>query len=98
MSAMGYAHSSQNPSDKAGEGDPGVWDTGAMAVVLLRCSDGHLFAATRLKLLFLSVHLIDVAWLRCPVDHKWRIAEPLRAYKANALSEAEIDEAMRRPF
>jgi hypothetical protein len=54
--------------------------------------------ATRLKLVFLSVHLGYVKWLRCPIDHKWRTAEPVRAYKANALSEAEMDEAMRHRY
>jgi len=34
-----------------------VGDTAVMAVVLLRCSAGHLFTATRLKLVFLTVHL-----------------------------------------
>jgi hypothetical protein len=69
-----------------------------MAVVLLQCSDGHLFTASRLKLVFLSVHLGSVGWLRCPVDHRWRVAEPVSDYKANALSEAELDEAERHRF
>jgi len=69
-----------------------------MAAVILRCSDGHLFSATRLKLVFLSVHLVDKGWLRCPVDHKWRIAEPLRVYEASALSQAELAQAMHHRF
>jgi hypothetical protein len=66
-----------------------------MAAMTLRCSDGHLFSASPLKLLFLSVHLFDRVWLRCPVDHKWRIADPVSAY---ALPETERDEAMRYRF
>lgn len=69
-----------------------------MASVILRCSDGHLFSATRLKLVFLSVHLGDKGWLRCPVDDKWRIAEPVRVYEADALSQAELDEALQHRF
>ena len=69
-----------------------------MAALILRCSDGHLFTATRLKLVFLSVHLGFVGWLRCPVDHKWRIVTPVRAYEANSIPDAEITEAMRHRF
>jgi hypothetical protein len=66
-----------------------------MARLVLRCSDGHLFSATRLKLVFLSVHLIDKGWLRCPVDHRWRIASVV---VGNALSDAELHEAEQHRF
>jgi hypothetical protein len=69
-----------------------------MAAVFLRCSDGHLFTASRLKLVFLSVHLFGSVWLRCPVDHQWRVAELVRVYEGDALPEAELDEAMRHRF
>lgn len=66
-----------------------------MAVVILECTDGHRFTASPLKVVFCSVHLIDKGWLRCPVDHKWRVAGRVGV---NALSKAELDEAMRHRF
>jgi hypothetical protein len=63
--------------------------------MILRCSDGHLSSAARLKLVFLSAHFIDEAWLRCPVDHKWRMASRI---EASALSETELYEAQRHRF
>jgi hypothetical protein len=36
--------------------------------------------------------------LRCPVDHKWRVAGLVRVYEAEALPQAELDEAMRHRF
>ena len=69
-----------------------------MADVFLECSDGHLFIASPLKLVFMSVHLGSRGWLRCPVDHKWRTVEAVRVYKADKFSEAELDEAMRHRF
>lgn len=62
---------------------------------VFRCSDGHLFTAAWLKIVFLSVHLGNAVWLRCPVDHKWRTAS--RA-SVNTLTEAELDEAKRYRF
>lgn len=69
-----------------------------MAAWILRCSDGHLFSATRLKLTFLSAHLYDRVWLRCPVDHKWRTAKPVRVFEAGAVPEADLNEAMQHRF
>jgi hypothetical protein len=66
-----------------------------MAVMTLRCSDGHLFTATPVKLTFLSAHFIDRVWLRCPVDRKWRMASIVAA---STLSEAELDEAKQYRF
>jgi hypothetical protein len=71
------------------------WKGVPMAVMVLRCSDGHLISATRLKLVFLSVHLIDKVLLRCPVDRKWRIASPL---VSSALTDDERDTAARHRF
>jgi hypothetical protein len=66
-----------------------------MATVLLRCSDGHLFTANPVKLVFLSVHLAGSGYLRCPVDHKWRIAEKV---SVNQFTEAEVEQATRYRF
>lgn len=71
------------------------WNTGPMGVVILECVDGHFFTANRLKLVFFSVHLIDRGWLRCPVDHKWRVVGQVGV---NALTEAQLDEAKRYRF
>ena len=66
-----------------------------MAVMILRCSDGHLFTASWVKILFLSVHVIDRKWLRCPVDHKWRMADVV---PAGTLSETDLYEAQQHRF
>jgi len=66
-----------------------------MAAMTLRCSDGHLFTAGTVKLVFLSAHFIDRVWLRCPVDHKWRMASVV---PASTLSEADLYEAMQHRF
>jgi hypothetical protein len=57
---------------------------------VLRCSDGHLFTSTEGSRLFLSLHLGPKRFLRCPVDHKWRIAENVQA---KDLSDAERERA-----
>ncbi len=66
-----------------------------MADLIFRCSDGHLFSANLLKLVFLSVHFGTAKFLRCPVDHKWRMA-----YRIDpaTLSETELDEAKQYRF
>jgi hypothetical protein len=69
-----------------------------MAPLFFRCSDGHLFTASRLKISFLSVHLIDRVWLRCPVDHRWRTAKPVKVHEADGLPDHELEEAMRHRF
>ena len=63
--------------------------------MILRCSDRHLFTANWVKLVFLSVHVIDRNWLRCPVDHKWRMASMVLA---STLSETELYEAKQHRF
>jgi hypothetical protein len=72
-----------------------LWNAVSMAVMVLRCSDGHLFTATALKLMFLSVHVIDKVWLRCPVDHKWRMASMI---PVGALSDTDLYEAQQHRF
>jgi hypothetical protein len=69
-----------------------------MTVVFLRCSDGHLFTAARWKRVFLTFHLNGACWLRCPVDHKWRVAEPVSRFAVDALPEAEVEEATGRRY
>ena len=66
-----------------------------MVDLVFRCSDGHLFTASWLKMLFLSVHLGDVKWTRCPVDHKWRTVSRVNP---GSLSYAQIDEAKQNRF
>lgn len=57
---------------------------------ILRCSDGHLFTSSESSRLFLSMHFGPKRLLRCPVDHKWRMAENVRA---DDLSDAEREQA-----
>jgi hypothetical protein len=66
-----------------------------MPDLFFRCSDGHLFTATWLKIVFLTVHFGNAKWMRCPVDHKWRMAYRIGA---DTLSETELDEAKRHRF
>jgi hypothetical protein len=62
---------------------------------ILRCSDGHLFVSGEAARLFQSVHFGPKRLIRCPVDHKLRMAgnvnsadltaqelEQARAYRA----------------
>jgi hypothetical protein len=44
-----------------------------------RCRDGHYFRASWARLLFASVHFGASHYLRCPVDHRWRMADPVAA-------------------
>ncbi len=67
-------------------------------VVVLKCSDGHLFTARPWKLVLFAVHLVTAGWLRCPVDHKWRTAEPVSKYHFDALPEAERQDALRHRY
>lgn len=62
---------------------------------IFRCSDRHLFSANFVKLIFLSVHFGASKFLRCPVDHKWRMADRI---DPQSLSETELDEAKRNRF
>jgi hypothetical protein len=42
-----------------------------------RCSDGHFFTANWGRLLIASLHFGASHFLRCPVDHHWRMASPV---------------------
>ena len=42
--------------------------------MILRCSDGHLFVASRDTLLWRSIHFGTKQFRPCPVDHRWRFA------------------------
>jgi hypothetical protein len=66
-----------------------------MGTPILRCSDGHLFTASWLKILLLSMHFGNSVWTRCPVDHKWRMASRIAP---GDLSGAELDEAKQHRF
>lgn len=61
-----------------------------MGTLIFRCPDGHLFTASWLKMLFLSVHFGTSVWTRCPVDRKWRMASRIAP---GSLSDAELGEA-----
>lgn len=66
-----------------------------MADPIFRCSDGHLFTASLLKLVFMSLHLGISKFLRCPVDGKWRVASPV---SPGSLSDPELRQARRHRF
>lgn len=58
---------------------------------IFRCSDGHLFVVkSALKLVFTSAHFGASKYLRCPVDHHWRMAAPV---VSATLSEEQITAA-----
>jgi hypothetical protein len=60
------------------------------ARLVLRCSDGHLYTATRDTVLYRSIHFGNTQFRPCPVDHKWRTA---KLVDLNTLSRAELEEA-----
>jgi len=60
------------------------------ARLVMRCSDGHLYTATRDTLLYRSIHFGNTLFRPCPVDHKWRTA---KFVDLNTLSRAELEEA-----
>jgi hypothetical protein len=66
-----------------------------MGAMIFRCSDGHLFTASWVKILFLSAHFGNSVWTRCPVDHKWRMASRIAR---DDLSDAELDQAEQYHF
>jgi hypothetical protein len=67
----------------------------ARYVNLYRCSDGHYFVASRGKIVWASVHLLTSVYLRCPVDHRWRVA---RWVPRAGLTDEQVAEALRHPF
>jgi hypothetical protein len=64
-------------------------------VNLYRCSDGHYFVARWTKLVWASAHFGTSHYLRCPIDHRWRMAT--RVARAT-LTDDQVAEALRHPF
>jgi hypothetical protein len=62
------------------------------ARLILRCSDGHLYTATRDTLLYRSVHFGTTQFRPCPVDHKWRLA---KFVDPSTLIRRELEQAER---
>lgn len=63
---------------------------------IYRCRDGHLFVVRS----YLKVHLMSARFgtskfLRCPVDHRWRMADLI---SPNDLSEEQLVEAKAHVF
>ena len=44
---------------------------------IYRCSDGYIFTADWGRLVVASFHFGASKFLRCPVDHRWRMARPV---------------------
>ena len=65
-------------------------DPALPARLILRCSDGHLYTASRDTLLYRSIHFGTTQFRPCPVDHRWRIA---KFVDPNTLSLAELEQA-----
>jgi hypothetical protein len=65
-------------------------DPALPARLVLRCSDGHLYTATRDTLLYRSIHFGTTQFRPCPVDHKWRTA---KFVDLNTLTLEELEEA-----
>lgn len=63
--------------------------------LILRCSDGHLYTATRMDLFFRAMHFGNVLYRPCPVDDLWRTASFV---DPNTLTKAELEEAANRPI
>lgn len=62
---------------------------------IYRCRDGHLYVASLGKSSLLSIHLGNLHFQRCPVDHRWRTAARV---EASHLSEAQLEEAAKHRF
>ena len=60
-----------------------------------RCEDGHLFTADWGKLVVASVHFGRAKYLKCPVDHSWRMAMPV---KRVGLTEEQVTRAAQYKF
>lgn len=58
--------------------------------LVLRCSDGHLYVASRDALLWRTMHFGTKQLRPCPVDHKWRVAVFV---DPRELSKAELEQA-----
>lgn len=67
-----------------------------VATSVYRCSDGHLFTSTYLRV-GLSLFHVGVPGTsshlqRCPVDHRWRMVRPVNP---NELDDSQLGEARR---
>jgi hypothetical protein len=63
---------------------------------IYRCSDGHYYSAPWALSLLKSIHLgFGVHFQKCPVDGRWRKANPI---DPSELSEGELQEAHRHTF
>ena len=60
-----------------------------------RCSDGHFFTADWGRLVIASVHFGSSHFLRCPVDHRWRMASPV---PAASLTQEQATQAAQYKF
>lgn len=63
--------------------------------MIFRCSRGHLFTASQLKMIVLSVHFGATKFTRCPAGHHWGMVTRVNG---NDLSESELAEAKRNRF
>jgi hypothetical protein len=64
-------------------------------VNLYRCSDGHIFVAHWTELAWASAHFGTSHFLRCPIDHRWRMATQITQV---GLTADQVAEALRHPF
>jgi predicted HD phosphohydrolase len=55
-----------------------------------QCSDGHYFTSRESTRLFLSLHLGAKRFMRCPVDHRWRMVGNV---SSRDLTEEQLDQA-----
>ena len=63
---------------------------------IYQCSDGHLYTASPIKAILLSIHLgIGRHFQRCPVDGRWRISKRL---DRNDLTDQQLQEAQQHSF
>lgn len=58
--------------------------------LFLRCSDGHLYLASRDTLRWRTIHFGARQWRPCPVDGRWRVAEFIDPVE---LSRPELEQA-----
>jgi hypothetical protein len=56
---------------------------------VFRCSDGHYFTANWGRLALGSMHFGESKFLRCPVDHHWRMAKAVPAANLTAEEAAQ---------
>jgi hypothetical protein len=71
-------------------GEPGHGREAPDPDLFLRCSDGHLYLASRHTLLWRTIHFGAKQLRPCPVDGRWRIAEFV---DPSTLSRGELEQA-----